>query len=52
VSVLIRRRFVASSVEILHGIDGVATVPPEDRVAHLSISESSPASRLPNLDEW
>jgi hypothetical protein len=41
---LIRRRFVAISVEILPGVDEVAAVSSRDRVAHLSISESSPAS--------
>jgi len=52
VSVLIRRRVVAISVEISHGVAGVAAVPSEDRVRHLSIWESSPARWAADLDEW
>jgi hypothetical protein len=48
VSVVVRPRFVAISVEIPASCGGCRASPSEDRVAHLSISESSPASRLPN----
>jgi hypothetical protein len=51
VSLLNRRRFVASSVEILHGVVEVAAVPSEDPVPHLSVSESSPARWAAELDE-
>jgi hypothetical protein len=49
---LILRRFEAVSVEMVHGVAEVAAVPSKDRVAHLSISESSPARWAADLDEW
>jgi hypothetical protein len=44
-------KVVASSVEILQGLAGVGGRTFEGRVAHLSVSESSPARWAAELDE-